>query len=130
MATSIASPLLSPLMIGINVDRADSHTDEIEHGALDLYDAHGWFLDRIALAGQRQTIFIDLRQLMPRLLASPCACLILRHRHPSGLAAPSQADIATTRIFADMLRFFDIRLHDHFIEGSGQSFSFRAEGLI
>jgi len=130
MAMSIALPLLSSMVNDIVADDAGGQTGRIELGALDLYDAHGLFIDRIALAGDRQEIVIDLRHLVPRLLAYPCACIILRHRHPSGLATPSHSDIATTRIFADLLRLIGIHLHDHLIEGAGQAFSFRAEGLI
>lgn len=129
MALSIASPPLSSMMSRVDLVHADGR-GEIEVGALDLYDAQGWFLDRITFAGDREELFLDLRHLMPRLLAYPCTCLILRHRHPSGFVVPSHADIATTRSFADILRLLGIELHDHLIEGAGRQFSFRAEGLL
>lgn len=103
---------------------------DIERGALDLYDAQGLFLARIELAGGRHMMTLDLRRLLPHVLARPCAAVILRHRHPSGIAAPSRADITTTRAFANMLHLLGIRLHDHLIEGGRDQFSFRGEGLI
>lgn len=129
MALSIASSPLPSIRSHLDVAQADGHR-EIELGALDLYDAGGWFLDRITFAGDREALFLDLRQLMPPLLSYPCTCVILRHRHPSGFVAPSQADIVTTRSFADILRLLGIKLYDHLIEGPGRQFSFRAEGLL
>ena len=102
----------------------------IELGALDLYDAHGLFLGRITLEGDRHMLALDLRTILPLLIASSCTAVILRHHHPSGNAAPSRADITTTRRFANLLELLDIRLHDHLIEASRGQFSFRAEGLI
>jgi len=132
MAVSPALPAFPPkwpaFSTGENHDAAAA--DDIERGALDLYDAHGQFLLRITLTGDRHMLVLDLRQLLPHLLAHPCATVILRHRHPSGIAEPSRTDIATTRLFASLLHALRIRLHDHLIEGGSSQFSFRAEGLI
>lgn len=109
---------------------ADTRSGHIELAALDLYDADGRFIDRLMLAGEHDALSLDLRQIIPLLLARRCAALILRHRHPSGLAEPSAADIATTRSLAGLLRLIGIELHDHLIEAGRRQFSFRAEGLI
>jgi len=130
MAVSTALPAISTMMAASPADDDHGRARDIERGALDLYDAQGRFLARIALAGDRHMLALDLRRLLPHLLARPCAAVILRHRHPSGIAAPSGADIATTRAFATLLHLLGIRLHDHLIEGGPDQFSFRAEGLI
>lgn len=130
MAVSTALPAISTMMAASPADGDHDPARDVEHGALDLYDARGRFLTRIELAGSRHMLALDLRHLLPHLLARPCAAVILRHRHPSGIAAPSRADIATTRLLANMLHLLGIRLHDHLIEGGRDQFSFRAEGLI
>jgi DNA repair protein RadC len=108
----------------------EAHHDERELGALDVYDADGCLIDRLDLIGDHDSLAIDLAHLVPRLLACSCAAVILHHRHPSGFAEPSDADIITTRAFAGLLRQLGIRLHDHLIEGGAARFSFRAQGLI
>lgn len=41
--------------------------------------------------------------------------VVLAHNHPSGLVDPSESDIASTRLLADMLSKRGIRLYEHFI---------------
>ncbi|OJY67064.1 MAG: hypothetical protein BGP16_17835 [Sphingobium sp. 66-54] len=130
MAVSTALPAISTMMADSLTDGDHDEARDVEHGALDLYDARGRFLTRIDLTGGRHVLTLDLRRLLPHLLAYPCAAVILRHRHPSGIAAPSRADIATTRALTTLLHLLGIRLHDHLIEGGRDQFSFRAEGLI
>ncbi len=103
---------------------------EREIGAIDLYDKAGQLLDRLDLSGDHHSLAIDLAHIIPHLLAYPCAVVILTHRHPSGQAAPSEADIITTRAFAGLLRLLGMHLHDHVIDGSDTCFSFRETGLI
>lgn len=101
-----------------------------EIGAIDLYDEAGRLLDRLDLSGDHHSLAIDLAHIIPYLLAYPCAIVILTHRHPSGRAAPSEADIITTRAFAGLLRLLGMHLHDHLIDGGSTRFSFRDAGLI
>ena len=101
-----------------------------ELGAVDLYDAHGCLIERIALAGDHHSLAIDLAHLVPSLLACPCKAVVLHHSHPSGHAKPSDADIAATRAIAGLLRLLGMQLHDHVIQGGQTNFSFRREGLI
>ncbi len=111
-----------------NGDRALGASCEL--GAVDLYDAQGLLIERIALVGDHHSLAIDLAHLLPRLLACPCKLVILHHSHPSGRIEPSEADITATRAFAGLLRLLGMRLHDHVIQGGQARFSFRAEGLI
>jgi DNA repair protein RadC len=101
-----------------------------ELGALDLYGADGWLIERVDLVGDHHSLSIDLAHIVPRLLASRCKTIVLHHCHPSGIARPSEADIVATRAFAGLLRLLGMRLHDHIICGGGNCFSFRAQGLI
>jgi|GEM_PF-2737118 len=101
-----------------------------ELGALDLYDRDGQLIERIELVGDHHSLVIDLAHIVPRLLTFSCESVVLHHCHPSGIAAPSEADIAATRTFAGLLRLLGMRLHDHVIIGGDARFSFRAQGLI
>ena len=48
----------------------------------------------------------------------------------SGVAEPSQADLAITRRLRDALGLVDIRLLDHFIVGDGEVVSLAERGLV
>lgn len=56
--------------------------------------------------------------------------IILAHNHPSGIARPSDADLAMTREAARFLALLDIILSDHLIFTAEGHFSFRRAGLL
>ena len=56
--------------------------------------------------------------------------MILAHNHPSGIAEPSQADIAITRKLRVALETIDVRVLDHLIIGSSQVVSLAERGLM
>jgi DNA repair protein RadC len=55
--------------------------------------------------------------------------VILAHNHPSGIAEPSQADIALTQRLKDALALIDVRVLDHLIVGD-EVLSFAERGLV
>lgn len=55
------------------------------------------------------------REVIKAGLKHHAAALILAHNHPSGMAEPSQADLALTRHLKNALALVDIRLLDHLI---------------
>lgn len=60
------------------------------------------------------------REVIKAGLKHHAAALILAHNHPSGIAEPSEADLALTRHLKHALALVDIRLLDHLIvTGSG-----------
>lgn len=60
------------------------------------------------------------REIVKRALHHNAAALILAHNHPSGVAAPSQADQELTDVLKHTLSLVDVRILDHFIiAGSG-----------
>ncbi len=78
---------------------------------------------------------IDGAAVYPRVVAEKglryrAAAVIVAHNHPSGVAEPSQADVALTRRLKDALALIDIRLLDHFIIGNGSPVSLAERGLI
>lgn len=70
------------------------------------------------------------REVVRAVLARHAAAVILAHNHPSGVAEPSQADIAITRRLKDALNLVDVRLLDHLIVGDGYCTSLAEQGLL
>ncbi|MEN8218719.1 MAG: DNA repair protein RadC [Pseudomonadota bacterium] len=70
------------------------------------------------------------REVVKRALKSNAAALILAHNHPSGVADPSDADIAITKRLVDALSLIDVRVLDHFVIGDGYSVSLTERGLM
>lgn len=70
------------------------------------------------------------REVVERCLAYNAAAVILAHNHPSGIAEPSQADIAITRKLRGALETIDVRVLDHLIVGSTQVVSLAERGLM
>ncbi len=70
------------------------------------------------------------REVVKEALAANAAAVILAHNHPSGVAEPSQADLALTRRLRDALALVDIRVLDHLIIGDGETVSLASRGLL
>ena len=64
---------------------------------------------------------IHPREVIKDGLACNAAAVIFAHNHPSGIAEPSQADIAITRRLKNCLQEVDIRTLDHVIVGNTMS---------
>lgn len=78
---------------------------------------------------------IDAAHVHPRVIVKQAlddhaAAAIIAHNHPSGVAEPSQADLAITRRLRDALGLIDIRLLDHFIVGDAEVVSLAERGLV
>jgi DNA repair protein RadC len=77
---------------------------------------------------------IDSASVYPREVVKAClshnaASVILAHNHPSGIAEPSQADIAITERLRKALALIDVRVLDHLIVGEEVT-SFAERGLL
>jgi DNA repair protein RadC len=70
------------------------------------------------------------REVMKRALELSATAVILVHNHPSGDSSPSKEDIALTKQVVEAGKSLGIAVHDHVIVTAGDSFSFRAHGLI
>jgi len=70
------------------------------------------------------------REIIKRALQVNAAALCLSHNHPSGIAEPSQADIAITQKIKAAATVFDIRVLDHFIAGNDCITSLAERGLM
>jgi DNA repair protein RadC len=71
-----------------------------------------------------------LRTLVARSFDLGAAGVVLAHNHPSGIAAPSEADIHETRRLSHSLADLDLILVDHLIVGGTTIHSMRGSGLL
>ncbi|MGK2909746.1 MAG: JAB domain-containing protein [Sphingobium sp.] len=102
----------------------------MEQAEVLLLGGDGAVLDQLHFMGSEDRVDFPLRQVILRALQCNCQGLMLRHNHPSGNSRPSKADIEITRLLSQMLCPLGIRLIDHVIESTNDSFSFRENGLL
>ena len=102
-----------------------------EHfAALLLGTRHRVIAYRELFHGTIDAAHVHPRVVVKQALDDHAAALILAHNHPSGVAEPSQADLAITRRLRDALGLMDIRLLDHFIVGDSEVVSLAERGLV
>ena len=89
-----------------------------------LLDFHELFQGTIDMAS------VYPREIVKLALQNNAAAVIVAHNHPSGVAEPSQSDIAITRRIKQALALVDIRLLDHFIIGRGAVTSLADTGRV
>jgi len=70
------------------------------------------------------------REVVKRCLHNNAAAVIFAHNHPSGVAEPSQADIAITARLTSALNTIDVRVLDHVVVGRNEAVSFAERGLL
>jgi DNA repair protein RadC len=70
------------------------------------------------------------REVVKRCLQHNAAAVIFAHNHPSGIAEPSQADIAITQRLKEALALVEIRVLDHFVVGTNSVISLAERGLL
>ena len=70
------------------------------------------------------------REVVKRCLFHNAAAVIFAHNHPSGVAEPSQADVAITRKLIAALKTIDVRVLDHLVIGDAVVVSFAERGLL
>lgn len=98
---------------------------------------HVLFLNRknmLILDEAQQRGTVDHVPLYPREVAKRClevgaSAIVMVHNHPSGDPTPSPQDIGLTRKIVEVLKVFDIQVHDHLIIGVGRHASMRGMGL-
>lgn len=70
------------------------------------------------------------REVIKRCLQHNAAAIILAHNHPSGVAEPSQADIAITAKLKRALAAIDVRVLDHLVVGQNEVTSMTERALL
>ena len=94
-------------------------------------DGKGKVLSSRCLAeGDVSMAAVSVRQVVEYALRAGAVGVVLAHNHPSGVALPSQEDIATTRLIRDALRTMNIQLVDHIVVADRDYVSMAASGML
>jgi len=73
---------------------------------------------------------VYVREVAKRCLQLNAAACVFSHPHPSGIAEPSQSDIAITKRLVEALDLLEIRTLDHIIVGGASTVSMAERGLM
>ena len=92
-----------------------------QHHVMELEELFRGTIDRAA---------VYPREVVKRALYHNAAAVIFAHNHPSGIAEPSQADIAITRKLKTAMQTIEVRVLDHLVIGAGEVVSFAERGLL
>ena len=106
------------------------HEQQEVFGCLFLDSRHQVLTFEALFRGSIDSTAVHPREVVKRALANNAAALILCHNHPSGNAAPSQADRQLTRRLQEALQLIDVRILDHFIGGDGDPLSMAEYGWM
>lgn len=63
------------------------------------------------------------REVVKKALDTKSSFVILAHNHPSGMLAPSDADVETTKVIYNALSFINVKLVDHIIVSNNKYIS-------
>jgi len=76
------------------------------------------------------TILVHPREVFRTAIVASASALILMHNHPSGEAAPSEADVKVTRDLIRAGQLLKIEVLDHVVVGRGEHKSLREMGYF
>lgn len=82
-----------------------------------LTNQHEMIAHEIMFHGTIDGAAVYPREVVKRVLHYNAAAVVFAHNHPSGIADPSQSDIAITRRLKSALELIDVRVLDHLIVG-------------
>ena len=80
--------------------------------------------------GMANAVESNLRLITETALRCNACCIALAHNHPDGIAAPSRADVETTKLLLTVLEFQNIQFLDHMIVAGDSYCSMREHGVI
>lgn len=94
-------------------------------------DAKGKVLScRLLAEGSLDRVSLNARQVVETALEDRASAVILAHNHISGVATPSQADVALTLALRPLLKSLGVRLLDHLVVADGDFVSMVQSGLL
>lgn len=110
----------------LRIDLQHRRTEQVR--LLHLDASNRLIRDEVLSEGTIDEAKVHVREVIGRCLELGAAALILVHNHPSGDPTPSDADIAVTRMIAELGRKLGIVVHDHIIIGRPGHVSLRRRG--
>lgn len=122
-------PALGPDDVIRHVEAAMRYLPREEFHVL-LLDTRNRIIKSVRISqGGLAAAVIHPRDIFREAVRANAASIVLVHNHPSGDSSPSQADIESTRKFADLGKMMGIPVLDHVIVGAESSSSFSRLGL-
>lgn len=106
-----------------------SHYEREVFGVMLLDNRHRLIDFKELFFGTIDSASIYPREVVKATLQENAAAVIFAHNHPSGVAEPSQADLAITQRLVQALTLIDVRVLDHIVVGHN-SVSFAERGLL
>lgn len=93
-------------------------------------EAHRFIAFEELFRGSYNISTVYQREVVRQCLTHNAAAVIVAHNHPTGVAEPSEGDLAVTRRLKQVLKGVDVELLDHIIVGDSRCFSFAERGLV
>lgn len=101
--------------------------ETVEKAYLLCYDARNRMIKSVLIAqGSLSTVNLDKRRMMEAVVINSTVSVILTHNHPNGAAAPSSADVRSTREISNLMREVSVNFADHIIVADKEYFSMRS----
>lgn len=122
--------LSSPELVRQYLQSQLRHRDREVFALLLLDNRHRVMAFEALFEGTLDGASVYPREVVKAVLTAGAAAVILVHNHPSGVAEPSQADVAITRRLKEALALVDVRVLDHLIVGDGYCASLAELGLL
>jgi DNA repair protein RadC len=104
-------------------------TYSTEHFIIICMNAKGVVIANQNIRGDIEHVGINVREVVDATLRVNSSAVVLAHNHPSGITAPSGADIALTRTIIGVLNPVGVKVIDHIIFGD-TPYSFAQNGII
>ena len=98
--------------------------------AVSLSGAHEILGQKVVAVGNGNSAIINPREVFFEAVKNRASAVILAHNHPSGTAAPSDDDIATTRRISAAAGILGISVLDHIIISRSGYFSFKEHDML
>lgn len=80
--------------------------------------------------GSINTVGVNLRQIVERIMALRATGVVMAHNHPGGFAIPSSEDISVTRMLKSVLDPLGIKLLDHIVVADDDCVSMRESEML
>ena len=80
--------------------------------------------------GSINTVGVNLRQIVERIMALRATGVVMAHIHPGGFAIPSSEDISVTRMLKSVLDPLGIKLLDHIVVADDDCVSMRESEML
>ena len=81
--------------------------------------------DKIIGIGSRDTVEIDIQDVIRTVALTNAGAVVLVHNHPSGTAEATAKDIEVTREAREILEKINVKLLDHVIISKAENYSMR-----